>query len=221
MRLLNSEREALRLWTMLPVDMTDEQLAEQRKAKSRARRAEKRRQSGARTREQYLAELKARPKPWVVEGIHRRTWERRRAATCVPSSFQTPQGSDATIVFKAVTHPAASVQGEALKCPQGRGGVETQSERAEVKQVETIETRGSHGLGTHLAAEEHPLMAAMQNWGVNLERKKNSTLSAKREKLGWDELSEFEAFSTDVPWCPLEALGLFALAFGSDMRAAA
>ena len=69
MRLLNTEREALRLWTMLPVDMTDEQLAEQRKAKSRARRAAKRRQSGVRTRAQYLAELKARPKPWKAEGI--------------------------------------------------------------------------------------------------------------------------------------------------------
>ena len=48
-------------------------------------------------------------------------------------------------------------------------------------------------------------MAAMQNWGVNLERKKNSIVSAKK-RLGWDDLAEFEAFSTDVPWCPLESL---------------
>ncbi len=46
-------------------------------------------------------------------------------------------------------------------------------------------------------------MAAMQNWEVNLERKKNSTVLAKKS-AGWDDLSEFEAFSTDVPWCPLE-----------------
>jgi hypothetical protein len=37
MRLLNAEREALHLWRLLPIDMTDEQLAEQRKAKSRKR----------------------------------------------------------------------------------------------------------------------------------------------------------------------------------------
>ena len=87
--------------------------------------------------------------------------------------------------------------------------------------MEKQEPRSSHGLGTHLATEEHPLMAAMQNWGANLERKKNSTFSEKRKRLGWDDLSEFVAFSTDVPWCPLEALGPFARAFGSDMRAAA
>jgi hypothetical protein len=206
MRLLNSEREALRLWTMLPIDMTDEQLVEQRNAKSRARRAAKRRQSGVRTRERYLAELNSKPKPWVVEGIHRRTWERRRAAKSVLNPQHTPQGSDATILFKAVTHPAASVQGEALKGLQGRGGEERQGQQAEEEQVVRLEPVGSHGLGTHLAAEEHPLMAAMQNWGVNAERKKNSTFSEKRNRLGWDDLSEFEAFSTDVPWCPLEAL---------------
>ena len=33
MRLLNSERETLRLWRLLPVDMTDAQLEEQRRAK--------------------------------------------------------------------------------------------------------------------------------------------------------------------------------------------
>ena len=49
MRLLNAEREALHLWRLLPIDMTDEQLAEQRKAKSRKRREAKRRQSGVRS----------------------------------------------------------------------------------------------------------------------------------------------------------------------------
>jgi hypothetical protein len=45
MNLKNAERELLHLWPIKPIDMTDEQLAEQRKAKSRARRASKRRQS--------------------------------------------------------------------------------------------------------------------------------------------------------------------------------
>ena len=72
--------------------------------------------------------------------------------------------------------------------------------------MESDRTRSVARLRTHLVAEPHPLMAAMQNWGVNLERKKNSTISEKRKRLGWDDLSEFEAFSTDVPWCALEAL---------------
>lgn len=41
MRLTNAEREQLHLWPIKPVDMTDEQLAEQRKAKSRERRTSK------------------------------------------------------------------------------------------------------------------------------------------------------------------------------------
>jgi hypothetical protein len=179
MRLLNSEREALRLWRMLPADMTDDQLAEQRKAKSRTRRAAKRRKCGAKTREQYLSDLASRPKPWIAEGIHRRTWERRRTARSVPSSQQTPQGSDATILFKAEPHPAASVQGEVLQGLQEKGGEEKQRQQAEEKQVVRLEPRGSHEHGTYLTAEPHPLMAAMQNWGANFERKKNSTNSER------------------------------------------
>lgn len=214
MRLLNWEREALRLWRMLPVDMTDEQLAEQRKAKSRARRAKKRRQSGGITRAEYLAELKAKSKPWDGSGLSRDQWYRRKRHEVVT---QSRRGSDATILFKAVTHLVAVEQGEALKGLQERGGEERQSQQTEEKQVGKLKPSGSHDLGTHLVAEEHPLMAAMQNWGVNLERQKKSTISEKRKRLGWDDLSEFEAFSTDVPRCPLEALGPFARAFGPDI----
>jgi hypothetical protein len=73
--------------------------------------------------------------------------------------------------------------------------------------VVRLEPRGSHGLGTHpVPREPHPLEAALQNWGKNAE-KNNSTISAsKKSGCGWNDLSEFEAFSTDVPWCPLEAL---------------
>ena len=62
------------------IDMTDEQLAEQRKVRERNRRARKRRERGVRTKEAYLAELAARPKPWITEGISRRTWERRKVS---------------------------------------------------------------------------------------------------------------------------------------------
>ena len=72
--------------------------------------------------------------------------------------------------------------------------------------MERVEQRGSHAQRHDPVAELHPLMAAMQNWGANLERKNKSTISEKRKRLGWDDLSEFQAFSTDVPWCALEAL---------------
>ena len=47
LRVTNAEREALRLWTIAPVDMTADQMVEQRKAKERARQARRRREQGA------------------------------------------------------------------------------------------------------------------------------------------------------------------------------
>ena len=70
----NEEYERLNLKHIKPVDRTDEQLAERRKA----RRNERRRNKSGRTREAYLAELASKPKPWIAEGISQRTWQRRR-----------------------------------------------------------------------------------------------------------------------------------------------
>jgi hypothetical protein len=50
-RLTNAERERLSLWPIKPHDRSDEQLAELRKAKSRHRRAIKRRKNGIRTKD--------------------------------------------------------------------------------------------------------------------------------------------------------------------------
>ncbi len=50
LNLTNADREKYGLWSILPIDMTDEQLAEQRKAKDRQRKAKRRQQRGIRTR---------------------------------------------------------------------------------------------------------------------------------------------------------------------------
>ena len=78
LRLLNQEREALGIRTILPIDMTEEQLQEQRKAKKRVRDERRRRKAGRKTRETYLANSLTRLKPWEAEGISRRTWFRKR-----------------------------------------------------------------------------------------------------------------------------------------------
>jgi hypothetical protein len=123
--------------------MTDEELAEQRKAKSRERRSKLRREKGIRTRADYLAQLWGRPRPWEAEGIHRRTWERRRArvvAESVPTPQQLPQGSDATIVLRSKTDLATPEQGESQASQQGRGEAERLRETAEVGKVESQKT---------------------------------------------------------------------------------
>ena len=78
LRLLNHEREALGIRTIKPVDLTDEQLAEQRKAKKRASDERRRRKAGKKPRETYLANALTRLKPWEAEGVSRRTWFRNR-----------------------------------------------------------------------------------------------------------------------------------------------
>jgi len=129
MRLLNAEREALHLWRLLPIDMTDEQLAEQRKAKSRKRREAKRRQSGVKTRDQYLAELKAKPRPWDGSGLSRDQWYRRKRHEVVT---QFRRGSDATILFKAEPHLVATEQAETQRRGlQERGEAKMLREAAE------------------------------------------------------------------------------------------
>jgi hypothetical protein len=81
LHLTNADRERLKLWRIRPVDMTTEQLAQQTKERERIRRAAQRRKKGIRTKEAYLAELADRPKPWLSEGISRRTWERRGSSS--------------------------------------------------------------------------------------------------------------------------------------------
>ena len=102
----NAERERLRLWSIAPCDMTKEQMAEQRKAKHRARMAAKRRQAGVMPRVEYLAKSASRLKPWQAEGISRRTWERRRSKSVSQvRAQQTLSASSHTCVTSPLAAP--------------------------------------------------------------------------------------------------------------------
>jgi len=76
LRVTNQMRQQWRLWTVAPYDMTDEQLAEWRKARDRERKRRKRQQ----TRAQYLAGFtnsERQTKPWLALGIKRRAYYKR------------------------------------------------------------------------------------------------------------------------------------------------
>ena len=55
----NAQRERLKLWTIAPYDMTDEQMKEWRKAKDRERRRRLRQLRGAKSRPEYEAQSKS------------------------------------------------------------------------------------------------------------------------------------------------------------------
>jgi hypothetical protein len=108
LNLTNPEREALKVWRIAPVNLdgeliSAEYLAEQRKAKDRERKWRKR--GTSRRRDVYEAESLSSRKPWLADGISRRTWERRRRKSGVASV-------SATIVYRSghtcVTSPGLS-----------------------------------------------------------------------------------------------------------------
>ena len=80
MQFTNEQREANRIWTIPPVDMTREQLAEQRREKDRRRKLLARRKAHVQSREAYLASV-ASDKPWINADMSRSTWFRHQAKT--------------------------------------------------------------------------------------------------------------------------------------------
>ena len=120
--LTNATREALKLWRFLPIDKTDDELAEQRAAKRREKAATRRRARGVRPREDYLATLPSRQRPWEAEGTTRRTWERRRSkrvASALPtivSSTSSPLATQRKVeVSEVATRQVRGVSGREHK----------------------------------------------------------------------------------------------------------
>jgi hypothetical protein len=75
-----SEWRALKICTIAPADLTKGQRDQIRKFKARVRKTAARRQQGAMPRTEYLAANDiSRTKPWLAEGISRKTWYKRRA----------------------------------------------------------------------------------------------------------------------------------------------
>ena len=159
------------------------ELAAFRADKRRKQLEKRRRDKGVRSKAEYLAELASRPKPWEAEGIHRRTWEKRRrkAARCDSSP---PQGVSPIIVSMEETHVAASVQRESQQEASSKEGeVKSPSNVTTAEVVERLNPSSPHELESEVAASDDERLIAMNNWGKNAERKK-STLSQNRKSLG-------------------------------------
>ena len=73
-----AEHRRLRLRTIAPMDMTLEERRDFSRILSNGRRRAKRTRSGMKTRAEYEANSLSKTKPWVAEGISRRTWYRRQ-----------------------------------------------------------------------------------------------------------------------------------------------
>jgi hypothetical protein len=78
LELYDEDRERLHVRTIEACDVTVDERKRINREKNRQRLEKRRRQNGAEPREQYEAESLSHTQPWKVDGISRRTWERRR-----------------------------------------------------------------------------------------------------------------------------------------------
>jgi hypothetical protein len=129
-----AEWQSLNLRTIAPVDMTRNERSQERKLRNRLRMHHKRRREGKKSRAEYECNSLSRTKPWLAEGISRRTWERRRRAD-QKACRKCVSHKD---VFKAVHTLATSEQ--AATSSRGRPskdsatlGAEARSHRDRVK----------------------------------------------------------------------------------------
>jgi len=77
LRVINPERERLKLWTIAPCDMSQKGMTWWRKHKDKARKRRLRQLSGAKSQTTSTS----RSKPWTQLGISRASWYRRRETT--------------------------------------------------------------------------------------------------------------------------------------------
>jgi hypothetical protein len=73
------QRQRLGLTTIGAIDVNKEQRKERRKRRDREAKERKRRERGAKPRAEYEAKSLCKAKPWLAEGISRKTWYKRRA----------------------------------------------------------------------------------------------------------------------------------------------
>lgn len=78
LRLTEGERSGLRIRTIGAVDVDKAERAKRRSEKRRALKEAARRAAGASTRAEYEAASIEQAQPWIIIGISRRTWYRRR-----------------------------------------------------------------------------------------------------------------------------------------------
>jgi hypothetical protein len=199
LRMTNAERERLRLWTIKPFDMTDEQLVEQSKARQRARRERKRRDKGVRSRAAYLVEMKAKPKPWLGEGIDRATWYRRRAKAVRLGRVETIVGKDRNnlVALRVVESQRGYHGGELVERPRivATEAVQMASEGSSESALrhDLVAPESSGKVPTEIDPAWAARERAFGGWGTNAKRKpwtKPTILS--------DEPRDFAAFPGEV-----------------------
>jgi hypothetical protein len=81
LRLTEAERIAYRITTIGAIDLSNAERTKRRHQRNIEAKRTARRTKGAMSRAEYEAKALSRAKPWIAEGISRRTWYRRRGTS--------------------------------------------------------------------------------------------------------------------------------------------
>lgn len=81
LRVTEAERRRLGIRTIGAVDVSKEEREQARRRRQRQRERARRRTQGVKPRAEYETNSVSRTKPWLAEGISRRTWYRRRGTS--------------------------------------------------------------------------------------------------------------------------------------------
>lgn len=96
-----AERQTLKLNTIgacdIPARVRKTLVRKAKRERDRLRQAAIRRQAGRLDRSSYEGQSLSRTKPWLAEGISRRTWERRRASVASPSRLDVLSATGDTL----------------------------------------------------------------------------------------------------------------------------
>lgn len=84
LRLTREQRTMLGITTIGAIDHAKAARTKRRRERDRDRKAAKRKAAGAVPRKQYEGSSVAKTRPWIAEGISRRTWYRRRLISAQP-----------------------------------------------------------------------------------------------------------------------------------------
>lgn len=104
--LTDSERTALGIETIRPIDVTDEALAERTRQKDRERKARERR-----NRRAAKSAPLTKTKPWEAAGVSRRQWERRRAKAATPHVAKPVRANSYSLIPDRICDTTPAVAG--------------------------------------------------------------------------------------------------------------
>jgi len=117
MRLTDRERTAAKAWSILPVDITEEELKERAKERARWRRKERQRDQGVKPRIIWQQQNpEAKTEPWKALGVSRATFYRRKAAGLLASET----GHVAVILLLSTPTAPVSPPVSPLQLPAGK-----------------------------------------------------------------------------------------------------